>query len=187
MSSLIQICGLPRTGTGFVSAYLSLHPHGIAYHELISKEDNYKKELERSLKKYKYVIDCSTYGFYPKHSYKESKKILITRDVKECIASSSSVFGFELGKEEFERHCLAIHNWITKNKVMIVEYKNLFKVDTLKNIWIYCFGNEDYFSEDKTNHFIGMNIQMQNPKKVIHDIDIYRIITNQLNVELCQF
>lgn len=186
MSELIQICGLPRSGTGFTSVLLSLHPNCIAYHELLAKKDDYKKQISDSLKRYKYVADCSTYGFMPAHTYKNSKKVLIHRSIEECLESSIRVFNYNVDITYYQKARKIIDKWIEQNDVLIIPFKDLFKTDILRKIWFYCFGDCNNFCLEKVEHLAGMNIQMQDPKKLVNDMAINQRILKQLNVIECQ-
>ena len=186
MSKLIQICGLPRSGTAFISVLLSMHPECIAYHELISKEDDYKKVIAESLLKYKYVADCTTYGFIKDHSNPQSKKVFIDRNITECLESSKQAFDIDFNEEEFKSYQKMSIKWIENNRVYIIRFEKLFTIATLQALWLYCFGSEKYFDEEKVRQIMGMNIEMINPRKIINDPVIYTRINNQLNLHTCQ-
>jgi len=186
MGKLIQITGLPRSGTGFMSVFLSLHPVCVAYHELITKKDDYKDFLESELLTNKFVADCSTYGYFPNHSYPEAKKVFLNRHPIRSKDSANKVFNTNLQIDDYVKHLNAIDLWIANNKVHIVDFNKLFNVDTLKEVWFYCFDSLAYFSEEKVENLISMNIQMQNPTETITNGEILRKIKKQLNTSLCQ-
>jgi hypothetical protein len=185
-SKLIQVCGLPRSGTGFISVFLSLHPEAISYHELITKSDDYRSVIEESLKRYKYVVDCSTYGYLPQCSYPQSKKIFIRRNPADSRISSQLALGVNIPIEEYVNFSSLASNWMRDYEVLVINFSTLFNVSTLKKIWVYCFDSEEYFSEEKASHFIEMNIQMKNPEKVVKDYMINNRILNQLKEKECQ-
>lgn len=186
MGNLIQICGLPRSGTGFLSVLLALNPSCISYHELISKKDNYKQILEKGLLEYDFVADCSTYGFYPNHSYPESKKVLIRRDIYSSMESCEKIFRVSVDIVEYIKHTEVMCQWVSYNEVLEIEYEDLFRIETLENIWIHCFGSKNGFIQEKVNNLLDMNIQMQYPRNVIEDSKTIARVKNQLNLELCQ-
>jgi hypothetical protein len=55
----------------------------------------------------------------------------------------------------------------------------------LKTIWEYCFQSDEYFSEEKANNFIDMNIQMNKTEMILKE-QIQNRINKQLNLYLCQ-
>lgn len=182
---LIQVTGLPRSGTAFMATFLSLHPECICYHELIAKSDNYRDEINSSLNKYKFVVDSSTYGYLPQCSYNNSKKVYIDRKVSESLKSVEIALNIEVERHTYNSFEQILKDWEKNNEVLIVNYKNLFETQTLKIIWEYCFQSDEYFSEEKANHFIDMNIQMNNPEIVLKK-EIQNRINKQLKNNLCQ-
>ena len=186
MGKLIQISGLPRSGTGFVSVLLALKPNCISYHELITKSDDYKKKIEDSLSKWDFVVDSSTYGYFPNHSYTNSKKVLLRRDLNSSLESSQKLFEEHIPLGEFIKYQTVIEQWCLENEVFEVNFTELFTVDSLRSIWIYCFGSETDFVEDKVKNLLDMNIQIIQPNSVIKDFVIADRISKQLNLELCQ-
>jgi hypothetical protein len=49
---------------------------------------------------------------------------------------------------------------------MVMEEGELFKLDTLRRIWIHCFKDERPFPEEKATRLLTMNIQRHEPEKV---------------------
>jgi hypothetical protein len=182
---LIQVTGLPRSGTAFMSTFLSLHPECISFHELISKTDNYRDEINSSLNKYKFVVDSSTYGYLPQCSYKNSRKVYIERDMSESLKSCEIALKTIIDKHIYKSFKKNVEDWKTKNEVLTVNYKYLFDSNVLKTIWEYCFQSDEYFSEEKANNFIDMNIQMNKPEMILKE-QIQNRINKQLNLDLCQ-
>lgn len=180
MGELIQITGLPRSGTAFMATFFALNPECVCFHELITKNDNYRNEIENQLKYHKFVIDASTYGFLPQCTYKNSKKVFLDRNPSESLKSSEIALKTKIEKSTYNYYLKEIKNWKDNNEVLNVKFGELFKVPTLKIVWMYCFGTDKYFSEQKANHFIQMNIQMMNP-----EIIFKKEIFEQINKQLC--
>ena len=174
---LIQITGLPRSGTAFLSAFLSLHPECIAYHELVNYEDNYRLVLTDALKRYPYVVDCSTYGYLDGCVYQESKKVLIQRPMQESLRRSEVVMGAVIAIEKYEELVEKIEEWTENNDVLTVDFSRLFTPTALSRIWEFCFGSSDYFSREKAELFCRLNIQMQAPQQLYNQKNIERILT----------
>jgi hypothetical protein len=49
---------------------------------------------------------------------------------------------------------------------MTIEEGELFKMDTLRRIWVHCFNSERNFPEEKAARLVTMNIQRHEPEKV---------------------
>jgi hypothetical protein len=56
--------------------------------------------------------------------------------------------------------------WASLHGVMTIGEGELFKVDTLRRIWVHCFHNERAFPEEKAVRLVTMNIQRHEPEKV---------------------
>lgn len=174
---LIQITGLPRSGTAFLSAFLSLHPECIAYHELAGYEDDYRTILDNSLKKYPFVVECSTYGYLPQCTYHESKKVFIARDMFESLRRSETAMGAVIALERYEELMDAAGEWVDTYGSLRVSFRNLFTVAELLRIWEFVFDSDDYFSREKAELFCRLNIQMNNPKQFVSDEVAHRIVS----------
>jgi hypothetical protein len=181
MGELIQITGLPRSGTAFMATFFALNPDCVSFHELITKNDNYRNEIENQLKFHKFVIDASTYGFLPQCSYKDSKKVFLDRNPSDSLKSAEIALKTKIDKSTYNQYLEQIKNWKGSNEVLNVKFGELFKVPTLKIVWMYCFGSDKYFSEEKANHFIEMNIQMRNPESIFE-----QRVFKRINKQLCQ-
>lgn len=174
---LIQITGLPRSATAFLSSFLSLHPDCIAYHELVNYEDDYRSKLAESLKKYQFVVDCSTYGYLPQCVYHDSKKLLIKRDMYESLRRSELAMGAVIAIERYEELCDLIEEWVDAYNPLVINYGRLFMPSTLLEVWEYVFGSDDYFSREKAELFCRLNIQMNRPEQVLNDKSTHRIVS----------
>ena len=183
MGSIIQICGFPRSGTAFVSAFLNLHTSCIAYHELALKVDNSKELLYQKSKEYQFVVDVSTYAFLESFVIKDSKKIFIKKDIQQSKLSLESAIGIGGLDYIYDTIQENVSNWLVEYQVPIIRFDSLFEIKTLRKIWQYCFQSDD-FPEEKALCFIDMNIQMKNPSIVL-DSEIVNRFQKQ-NTLLCQ-
>ncbi len=182
MGQLIQICGLPRSGTGFASVLLALHPHCVSYHELIAKNDDAKSKIEDSLGKYNFVVDCNTYGYYPKHTYDASKKVFIQRNLFDSLESSNRIFGKNIPIKIYLDAVDAIRDWRNKWDVLYIDFNDLFSVSGARAIWMHVFGSAEWFNEEKVTQLINMNIQMQSPRVIVDNTEVVGRIKEQLKL-----
>lgn len=181
MGNLIQITGLPRSGTAFVATFLALHPECVSFHELIMKSDDYRKKILYTTKTNKFVVDSSTYGFLPQCTFKESKKVYIERDFWESKNSLERALKLNIDEKFYYDNLIEIKKWKEENLVYQVKFKELFKVETLERLWQYCFGSLEYFVREKAELFLDMNIQIKHPEIVLN-----KTIFDRINKQLCQ-
>ena len=180
-NKLIQITGLPRSGTAFVATFLALHPECVSFHELITKNENYRNKLIELNKIHKFVIDSSTYGFLPQATFEQSRKVYLSRNIRESKKSAEAALNVSINDEVYFDYLWKINEWKAKYEPLTIKFDELFEVKTLKSIWIYCFGNEDYFLEEKAEHFIDMNIQTNHPEVIFE-----KTIFERINKHICQ-
>ena len=181
MGQLIQITGLPRSGTAFVATFLALHPECVSFHELITKNENYRNKLAELNKIHKFVIDSSTYGFLPSCTFEQSKKVYLSRNIWESKKSAEVALNVPIDEKVYFDYLWKIKQWKTKYNPLVIKFEELFEKETLKKIWLYCFGSEEYFMDEKAEHFIDMNIQTNHPE-VIFEKEIFE----RINKIICQ-
>jgi len=176
MNPLIQITGLPRSGTAFVSTLLNLNPDCIAFHELASTDLKWRDTIAEARLDYEFVADVTTYGFLPKVVDRDATKVFIDIPWRESLNSAAEAFGVEPDGEAYESlHSLA-KDWMIEHDPLVINSSELWTVDSLKAIWLHCFGFDGmHFPEAKVKLLIGMNIQRNNPKELFgHDCFVGR-------------
>lgn len=181
MGELIQITGLPRSGTAFMSVLMSMHPQCISYHELIAKSENFRSELVESQKKHKYVVDSSTVGYMENCVFEGSKKIFINRSASESLKSVKNAGFNDVNPYFYEEIVKKIESWKSKYEILEVKYENLFNPETLKSVWVYAFGSDEYFVHEKVVNMCDMRIEIVNPEFFME-----QRIVNRINRQLCQ-
>ena len=162
--TIIQIAGMPRSGTAFLAAFLSLHPKCVANHELAATDPNWKETIRDQLEHWEYVIDSTTYGWIPKATFDRGRRVGLVREPSESALRSSEAFGYPVDQGSMEFCYDQITEWSWE--WLRIDYSELFTVESLRSIWVYCFGNSNYFSEEKARLFISLNIQRMNPEIV---------------------
>jgi hypothetical protein len=163
---LFQICGLPRFGSAFMSVLFSLENDCIGLHEQGATDSNWQKSIEDYRNRYKYVADCSTYGYLPKAIVHDSVKVYVKKDAESSAKECTERFGYEVHLPSIQMLREYADKWAASNSVMTIGEGELFKVDTLRRIWVHCFHNERAFPEEKAARLITMNIQRHEPEKV---------------------
>lgn len=181
MGELIQITGLPRSGTAFMSVLMSMHPQCISYHELIAKSEDFRNDLTDSLKRHKYVVDSSTTGYMESCVFESSKKIYINRTASESLKSVKNAGFNDVNPYFYDELAKKIESWKLKYEVLEVKYENLFNPETLKSIWVYAFGSDEHFVTEKVMNMCDMRIEIVNPEFYLE----HRTI-NRINRQLCQ-
>lgn len=179
--AIIQITGLPRSGTAFVATFLALHPECVSFHELITKTENYRNKLAELNKIHKFVIDSSTYGFLPSCTFEESRKVYLSRNIWESKKSAEAALKVSIDEKVYFDFLWKIKEWKNKYNPLTLRFEEIFEVKNLKRLWEYCFGNDEYFSELKAEHFIEMNIQTNHPE-IVFEKEIFE----RINKQVCQ-
>jgi hypothetical protein len=163
---LFQICGMPRFGSAFMSVLFSMDAECIGLHEQAALDPRWRQSIEEYRLKYRYVADCSTYGFLAKAAAPDSTKVYVKKDAAASAKECSERFGYPVNAESFQSLRDYADRWAEENQVMTIEENELFKLDTLRLIWSHCFQGERPFPEEKAARLLTMNIQRHEPEKV---------------------
>jgi hypothetical protein len=179
--AIIQLSGLPRSGTAFMSTVFALHPYCISLHECLLYYENPIKKIKELEKKYKYVADCSTYSYLQNFQIKEAKKIIIKRNLNESINSSSIFLNCYIDENYFNLLNDELNNFCKKNSHLSVGFNKLFNVESIKKIWEYSFGSLDFFDTNKIKNLLKLNVQINGFKNIINDEIIMKRIDEAFN------
>ena len=149
-----------------MSVLFSLEADCLGLHEQGATDPNWKQSIEGYRMRYKYVADCSTYGYLPKAVVHDSIKVYVKKDAEASAKECTERFGYEVDADSLSNIREYADQWASLNGVMTVEDGELFKLDTLRRVWVHCFKNERAFPEEKAARLITMNIQRHEPEKV---------------------
>lgn len=153
---LIQITGLPRSGTAFMATVMMLHPDCNVFHEAAADGPGWRDRIEESRRTYPITADCSTYSYMPGFTTKYSDKVFLSRPFRES-AESCGVF---LDMPPDYHTALLMREqafkWIEKYRVRSFAFSNLFNVDTIRDIWTHL--NLGKFPEQKVAQLVRMRI-----------------------------
>lgn len=149
-----------------MSVLFSLEPDCLGLHEQGATDPNWKQSIEEYRERYKYVADCSTYGFMAKAVAPDSIKVYVKKDAAASARECSERFGYPVNAESVQSLRDYADRWAEENKAMTIEENQLFKLDTLRSIWSHCFQGERPFPEEKAARLLTMNIQRHEPEKV---------------------
>lgn len=149
-----------------MSVLFSLEADCIGLHEQGATDPNWKQSIEEYRMRYKYVADCSTYGYLPKAVADDSVKVYVKKDAEASAKECTERFGYEVHLPSVQALREYADSWASLHGVMIVEENELFKLDTLRRVWVHCFQNERAFPEEKAARLVTMNIQRHEPEKV---------------------
>lgn len=149
-----------------MSVLFSLETDCIGLHEQGATDPDWKKSIEKYRMRYKYVADCSTYGYLPKAVVHDSIKVYVKKDVESSAKECTERFGYEVHLPSVQMLREYADQWASLHGVMTIKEGELFKVDTLRDVWVHCFHNERAFPEEKATRLITMNIQRHEPEKV---------------------
>ena len=149
-----------------MSVLFSLEADCLGLHEQGATDPNWKQSIEEYRTRYKYVADCSTYGYLPKAVVDDSIKVYVKKNPESSAKECTERFGYEVHLPSVQALREYADAWASLHGVMTIEENELFKVDTLRRVWVHCFQNERAFPEEKTARLVTMNIQRHEPEKV---------------------
>ena len=149
-----------------MSVFFSLEPDCLGLHEQGATDPNWKRSIEEYRERYKYVADCSTYGYLPKAVSDDSVKVYVKKDAEASAKECTERFGYEVHLPSVQALREYADKWAEAHGVMTIGEGELFKVDTLRRVWVHCFQNERAFPEEKVARLVTMNIQRHEPEKV---------------------
>lgn len=149
-----------------MSVLFSLEADCLGLHEQGATDPNWKQSIEEYRTRYKYVADCSTYGYLPKAVVHDSIKVYVKKDAEASAKECTERFGYEVHLPSVQALREYADDWASLHGVMTIEENELFKVDTLRRVWVHCFQNERAFPEEKAARLVTMNIQRHEPEKV---------------------
>ena len=149
-----------------MSVLFSLEADCLGLHEQGATDPNWKQSIEEYRTRYKYVADCSTYGYLPKAVVHDSIKVYVKKDAEASAKECTERFGYEVHLPSVQALREYADAWASLHGVMTIEENELFKVDTLRRVWVHCFQDERAFPEEKAARLVTMNIQRHEPEKV---------------------
>jgi hypothetical protein len=155
---LITLAGLPRSGTAFCSTLLSLNRDCIAYHELANYDRGWRHTLLTS--RFRYVADCSTYGFLKEAELPSDKRIFLTHDVKISHERAELACLKAIHPSLIPRFKAAGEEWAEIYDALTLSKEEVFTVDGCFRIWTYCF--TESFPDEKVQQLLKLNIQHHN-------------------------
>jgi hypothetical protein len=161
----LQLTGLPRSGTAFIATMLALNPRCIAYHDVISFEEDWRGVLGQAGWKHDWVADVGTYQYLPKATDAAAVKVFIDRPPFASRKAAEEAFGFPLDPMEYKRLSAIADDWVATHRPLVVNYSTLWNVQSMESIWRHCFGDDVAFPEEKVRLLLLNNIQRHEPAK----------------------
>lgn len=163
---IFQITGYPRSGTAWLTTMFNLAPEVMAYHELAMYDRDWKNFLFNRSAMGKMVGDIGTYQYFPNAIIAKSKKVFIDSDPIKSRNSVVKATGIPICSEVAHKWSEMANNWISEWGPAIFEYRELFKLETLEELWNYCLEDRHVeFPKKKVEQLLKFNIQIHEPKK----------------------
>lgn len=171
---IIQVTGLPRSGTAFIATFLNLHPYCICHHDLAADRDDWKEYPETLEKDWQFVGEVSTYGWLPKAQRPSvlSPKVAIFRRPEDSHAAVKRIMGHQTGGlDPFIHGYEALKDWAYRVSALRVSFEDLHTVAGLQEIWNHVFvpSWDTPFPVEKAQQMITMNVQRRNPQETFGD------------------
>jgi len=171
MEKLITVTGLPRSGTGFVSMLLQMHPECMSYHELASYGTDWREVILNN--ESDIVADCSTYGFLDNAQLPSNVRIFIESDVEQSCKSSEIACRKPIDLDVMRGFQIMAYEWAEANNAMLIWRDDVFTVHGCARIWRCAFGERPPY--EKLAEFVKFNVQHKNPHLQFGDHRIFHI------------
>ncbi len=162
----IQITGLPRCGSAFLSVMFNHEPDCISFHDLAATDENWRSTIETAIQNNQFIADCSTYAYLPKALTLPSTKVYIRQNPLLSRERAIKAFKFEIPLNSIMELHHTAERWALIHNALTIELDELFKLSTLEKIWSYCFQGKRDFPSQKIAHLLTMNVQRNNPSEV---------------------
>jgi hypothetical protein len=180
--TIIQITGLPRFGSAFMSVIFSLRPDSIGLHEEATLDPDWMKTIDGLRRQYAWVADCCTYGCFGKATQPEGPKVYVFHDPTESATECQERFGYHVDPEMFKEVLKIGHAWAIEQRALMVNRNDLFTLDSQRAIWKHCYGEDDSFPLEKVKRLLTLNIQRHKPETVFTIENGQRLATTLFDV-----
>ena len=160
-SQLVLIGSLPRSGSAWLSAALNTHPDAFFLHEGIVYYKDPIAWLEGT--EYGTVGDIGSHCMLPELDRKKAKRIFLTRNKDNVVGSLKSFLTLEDPEYVVDEILSLSEGWLEKHEPYILSYEELFKKETLKDLWTFIFGEEP--DSDKLDQMLRFNVQVHKPSE----------------------
>lgn len=164
--TIIQITGLPRFGSAFMSVIFSLREDSIGVHEEGTFDPDWMQTIDKLRDKYAYVADCCTYGCFHKSTQPKGPKVYVVHDAKLSANECEDRFGYPVDVQSFEALKWVGLDWAAQHDALVVHQSELFTIESQRAIWSHCYGEDDSFPLEKVRRLLTLNIQRHKPETV---------------------
>lgn len=159
---IIQITGLPRSGTAFMAAVMMLHPDCNVFHECIADGPGWRERLAESCERWPITADCGTYQYMPGATLRYSDKIFLSRPHRESADACGRFMDIPPDYAVSSRLVGIASDWIELFEVRSFQFQDLFTVETIREIWNYLKLGQ--FPENKVAQLVRMRICRNDPE-----------------------
>lgn len=164
MKDTFVITGLPRSGTAWCSALISLCPNAFCLHEgEIQYRGNALTEYldERPER---FVGDSAPLSKDGRFDHWAVRKVALVRPVDDVIKAVKKAFHGLMTEDAVRGDMDLLQNWINENSPVVILFKDLFTIDTSKLLWDYLLPGEQ-FPEDKVAALCRTRVEQVIPPK----------------------
>lgn len=138
MPRIIQVTGLPRSGTAWVTNLLNLHPECVAYHEPMAWRKDWRAMLEGTPSRF--VACCSTVGYLPEFFLEAEAHVALVRNPLDAQRAVNACGMRPIQTDEkFAWLTQAFQAYRDRKDVLQVKFENLFTYSTAGALWAYAF------------------------------------------------
>lgn len=162
---IIQVTGVPRFGSAFMSVFFSLRTDSIGVHEAATFDPDWMNTLDRLRDKYAFVADCCTYGCFPNATQPFGPKVYVRHDPEKSAAECTERFRYFVDPVSISQIREIGESWAQHYGALVIDEGNLFRVETLEHIWNFCYDDGVAFPLEKVSRLVNLNIQRHEPEK----------------------
>ena len=172
MNRLFFIGGLPRSGTAWTSALISLCPNAFCLHE---GEALYRQKLVSALmnRSEKFVGDSAPLAISERFDEYTASRVAIIRNKDQVKESSRIAFYGRVSEQAIDNHHLRLMRWISIHNPLVVQFEDLFTVEGASAVWHHVLGKE-YFPINKVAALCRTRVEQIIPGEA----ELDRMITN---------
>jgi hypothetical protein len=158
---ILTITGLPRSGTAFLSTALNFNHNTIAFHELAAYDQNWRLTLVEAQSYADVVVNSCTYGHHRSHEIISDKNIMILSSpelsYKATCDAMKIPYNEQTKKIVYESYN-QLSSWNPPNR-MLLKKGRLFEIETLKRVWAFVFGEDEWFPEEKMIQLLKLKVE----------------------------
>lgn len=163
MNRLFFISGLPRSGTAWASALISLCPNAFCLHE---GEAIHRWNLVRNLVRRSelFVGDSAPLAKAERFDVWTAGRVAIVRDLPDVKRASRKAFHGLISNDALDRDARRLDAWISLHSPLVIQFNDLFTIAGAGQVWNHLLPGQ-HFPEGKVAALTRTRVQQIIPSK----------------------